>query len=202
MNVFISSAGDGFVGEALRRLIKSVIQPVSVFLSGGMSIVPGVQWLSALLEAMDQSKLAVVCVTRRNVSSPWIMFEVGALMKSSIPIVPYLIDFSPIDLTGPLQNFRAVNADREGTLELLHGINTTLVAPVMEDILNKAFDQFWPELEATLKGPEIEAVLMAQENRGVVEESKTPSAGKQVRSEREMLEELLERVRRLEERSS
>jgi len=81
-----------------------------------------------------------------------ILFEAGALSKSITDshVVPYLIGFQSSQLQGPLSQFQAVQADRQGTSKLIQLINSALGNTVASDVLKDSFDLFWPQLESEL----------------------------------------------------
>lgn len=116
-----------------------------------------------------------------NLESPWIHFEAGALSKTlqHTYVCPYLFELEPIDISGPLVQFQATKAAKEDTRKLVHTINKTLGDEALSAAkLNESFDVWWPGLEQQLR--EIPRTL------------KTP---KPYRSDREILEEILEFVR-------
>jgi predicted nucleotide-binding protein len=73
------------------------------------------------------------------------------LARGNVLVCPYLIDLEPADLAGPLSQFQSAKADREGTFSLvrtLNGKNKDLA--VSDSVLNRAFEVYWPTLEARL----------------------------------------------------
>jgi DNA-binding XRE family transcriptional regulator len=99
-------------------------------------------------------QFGVICLTPENTSSPWVLFEAGALSKtvSESRVVPYLFGFEARELQGPLAQFQAVRADRAGTYQLIAAINAVAAdRSVPQDVLAETFDLWWPRLEAELK---------------------------------------------------
>ena len=92
--------------------------------------------------------------TADNQSEPWLLFEAGALAKTlqNTFVCPYLIHMRPSDLApGPLTQFQAKTADREGTFELVSTINGALGAEALSaDWLRRLFERSWPALDAKL----------------------------------------------------
>jgi hypothetical protein len=114
---------------------------------------------------------------------PWVLFEAGALSKTldRTYVIPYLIDLEPSDiLPGPLTQFQAKRADREGTWELVRTLNGKLDNLLAVDQLKRVFDRSWSELERALK--QLPATTSQPEVR---------------RSRENMLGEVLEEVRRM-----
>jgi hypothetical protein len=74
-----------------------------------------------LAKALEGAELGILCLTKENLSSPWILFEAGALSKSMSEgrVVPLLVDLQPTDLDGPLSQFQAITATKEGIRRLL-----------------------------------------------------------------------------------
>jgi hypothetical protein len=96
-------------------------------------------------------------------------------------VCPYLFRLREADLKGPLAQFQAVAADRDGTLKLVKTMNTAQTGRrLSEEQVKVVFDGLWPTLQASLE--------------------KVPSAegGKPTkRPDRELLEEILQTVRAL-----
>jgi len=92
------------------------------------SIDPGARWSSELSAALRDLQFGIICLTPDNLNEPWIHFEAGALSKTIVEsyVVPYLFSFPPTQLSGPLAQFQAVQADRPGTLKLVELINSAL----------------------------------------------------------------------------
>ncbi len=90
-----------------------------------------------------------------------------------------LIDLQSSDVKDPLAQFQATKATKEDIHQLMKNLNKALGEDSMDEALvNRAFGMWWPELEKELRNlPSDEAAPPPQ------------------RSEREMLQELLDKVR-------
>ncbi len=181
MRIFTSWSGDRSKAAALG--LKSLLQDlfeeaVQVFVSE--HITPGEAWAQRLGTELEQSEFGILCLTRDNWQSPWLLFEAGAIAKkfASSRVVPYLIDeLPPASDRSPLAQFQHVRADREGTYRLVESINSIRDNPKPNDRLERSFAKWWPDLEQTLKT--VQASNPAQ-----------PPA----RSDRELLETILQRL--------
>lgn len=154
MRVFISWSGErsGKVATALQNWLPRVIQATSPWLSS-TSIDPGSRWSDEVAAALEELQCGVLCLTPENITSPWILFETGALSKavSKSRVIPYLLGFEPRELQGPLAQFQAVRADEQGTQALLHAINTAEEVPLLDpELLSEAFQLWWPRLDSVL----------------------------------------------------
>src|ERR1044071_4161838 len=81
------------------------------------------------------------------------MFEAGALSKSlqDAYVCPYLFGFTPADIRGPLVQFQAASATKDGTRALIRTLNRALgESALVEARLDQAFDVWWPRLEKRL----------------------------------------------------
>lgn len=185
MNIFISWSGERslFVARALRDFVPAIIQRVSVIMSAD-DIKSGAKWMGEVFQAMDSAQVAIICLTRDNVQSPWISFEAGALVSRGPAVIPYLIDIPLVEISGPLAAFQAVTADRDGTFFLLNAINKRLEQPLKELLLQRVFDAFWPQLEQALRE------IPESPRSDTIAQSKVP-----MRSERDLLEEILMLIR-------
>ena len=149
--VFVSWSGERSRSAALglKSLLLDVLgERLDVFISAHMD--PGVVWVQELGKELEGSDFGILCLTQDNVQSPWLLFEAGAIAKNfgAARVVPYLID--DLVLTGPLNQFQHVKADRQGTLRLLESINALRDKPTQIDRLHRSFDKWWADLEQTL----------------------------------------------------
>lgn len=152
MKVFLSWSGSlsREIASALQEWLPSVIQTVEPFLSSD-SIFKGTRWGHELGVALEESSFGIICLTRENLDSPWISFEAGALSKSlsSGRVCPFLIDVSRDGLSGPLSQFQNTTLTKDDLLKLVSAINAASGAQSVEHArLAKAFDMWWPDLEA------------------------------------------------------
>lgn len=132
---------------------------------------------------METSNIGVICLTRDNTEKPWILFEAGALSKSleRSRVCTLLFDVDPSDVKGPLTSFQATRFMRDDFKRLFAAINSAAGESRLETpVLDNVFDMWWPKLEE-----EIAAILKSSDK--VVK--------KERRSERDILEELLELTR-------
>jgi hypothetical protein len=192
MKVFIGWSGDRSktIALELRKWIPKVIQAVVPWMSE-TDITAGARWHNELSTQLADTDYGIVVVTPENAREPWIHFEAGALAKSvknDAHVCPYLVDISEMtQLTGPLTEFQAKKSNKEDTLSLMQGINRAIPegsGGLQQPMLNETFERWWPDLEkviSTLPAPV----------------TKPPK-----RTDRELLEEVLDRVRSLERSSA
>jgi hypothetical protein len=148
----------------------------------------GTRWGPDIARQLESSALGIICLTPENVTAPWILFEAGALSKTleSTFVCPYLFELEPAMVGQPLGQFQATRADQEDTRKLLRTLNRALGDQALEaDRLEKIFDRWWPDLEDRLKAvPSLPREASTQPGR----------------SDRELLEEVLEYARDQERR--
>jgi hypothetical protein len=181
MRIFTSWSGERSKAAALG--LKSLLQDlfeeaVEVFVSDHIS--PGEAWAQRLGTELELSEFGILCLTQENFQAPWLLFEAGSIAKKfgASRVVPYLIDeLPPASERSPLAQFQHVRADRVGTHRLVESINSIRENPKPLDRLERSFAKWWPDLEQTLNG--LQASGRAQ-----------PA----IRSERELLETILQRV--------
>jgi len=184
MKVFISWSGERSraVAEALRDWLPLVIQAVKPWISA-RDIDKGTRWRSALAKQLEEAKFGIACVTKDNLEAPWLLFEAGALSKSVDEsfVWTYLLDLSSSDLAGPLAEFQHTVANREDTKALVDTINRALKDNrLSEQVLETSFDAHWQSLQEKLQA--------------IPESVEEPKPG---RSDRELIEEILNLVRGL-----
>ena len=177
MRVFISWSGTTSreIAEILREWLPTVIQAVKPWMST-KDIDKGRRWSSEIAIVLSEVGTGILCVTRENLESPWLIFEAGALSKAvdTSFVCPYLYEIHPTDLRGPLSQFQAAMANEEDTLRLLWTINKALGESALpEKTLRKAFELCWPSLKEELSSitPPLEPGLPQRTDRELIEET-------------------------------
>jgi hypothetical protein len=180
MKIFVSWSGEKSksVASALKEWLPDLVQHVEVFMSEH-DLDAGSRWSTELSSRLEACTFGIICVTAENISAPWLLFEAGCLDKSvnRSRVVPYRVGISAPDVPFPLAQFQSVGADREGTLKLLKSIVAASSGPLDENRINRLFERLWPDLEKRLKLAEVPATSVRQ------------------RSERELLDELVQLIR-------
>ena len=82
MKVFISWSGDlsQRVGLLLRDILPMILNGVEVFMSKH-DMGSGTRWNEELSSELGQSDFGILVLTPRNLTSPWLLFEAGAISK-------------------------------------------------------------------------------------------------------------------------
>lgn len=129
--VFISWSGprSKAVAALLRKWLPRFLNSHSV--EGWMSdrdIPSGARWSHLLSKSLEDSELAIICLTPYNLVAPWLHFEAGAIAKrvTESSVFPLLIDVETSELPGPLNQFQAVKADKEGIRSLMRSLDSLL----------------------------------------------------------------------------
>jgi hypothetical protein len=191
MKVFISWSGDRSkaVAQALQEWLPRVIQASEPWISS--EITKGTRWSPEISKRLEESKVGVICLTRENLTAPWILFEAGAISKTKDAYVcTFLLDVGAADVEQPLGQFQHTQVNQEDVKRLVRTINSAVGAAgekeLAEGDLEEVFLAFWPKLQTRLA--EISAAGKSERSA--------------VRTDRELLEEMLEVVRALDRRSS
>lgn len=182
--VFISWSGplSQKLGEALRSWLPSALQFVKPYFSPE-DIEKGTKWSSEISKELETSNIGIICLTRDNTEKPWILFEAGALSKSleRSRVCTLLFDVDPSDVKGPLTSFQGTKFAQEDFKRLFISINSAAGDSRLEpQVLDSVFEMWWPKLEQTV---------------AEILKSGDKIAKKDRRSERDILEELLELTR-------
>jgi len=186
MKIFISWSQSR--SQALAQAINEWLKPVLHFVEPWLStsdIQSGDRWGNELAKNLQDTNFGILCVTSDNLNAPWLLFEAGALAKSIDDgrVIPLLLDLEKSDLSGPLTQFQAEKADKEGVRKLVESLNKAAPSPIAQDMLNTLFDALWPNLEAKIS-----------------EIPSSASPQKKLRPQTEVLEELVAGVRSVEMR--
>lgn len=191
MKVFISWSGD--TGRAFAKLLHSwlpsVLQAVKPFFSPD-DIAKGARWSSEVGVELEASEVGIIVLTRESISAPWIMFEAGALSKNvgRAKVVPILLDLELSDVRGPLMQFQCARFGAAEIKRILRMLNSELKdVSLTDDVLESAFTMWWPTLEK-----QVAQLLRHPSNEEPAD----------VRSERDLLEEILALSRSIAQRQS
>jgi hypothetical protein len=184
MKIFISWSGQlsKNLAEVFRQWLPGVIQAVKPYYSPD-DISKGSRWNTEISQELDSSKVGIICLTKENLEAPWIMFEAGALSKNidKSKLCPILFEVEPSEIEGPLVQFQAAKFSKDEIRKLMKMINSELgensLAP---DVLDNVLEMWWPILKE-----KVDKVLKDT----IIDKKKTS------RSERDILEEILELTR-------
>lgn len=184
MKVFISWSGERSkeIAQVFKEWIPAVIQAAKPYYSSS-DIDKGARWNSEIAKELESSKVGLICLTRENLNEPWIMFEAGALSKSleKSRVCPMLFDVEPSDIKGPLVQFQATQFNKEEVKKLVKTVNGELAEGKLEaSVLDSVFEKWWGDLETKIS-------KIIKRDAGESEE--------QIRTDRDILEEILNVVR-------
>lgn len=186
MKVFLSWSGDQSreLAEILRDWLPAVLQSVRPFFTPS-DIEKGARWNKDISQELEASSFGVFCLTKENLTKPWIMFEAGALSKriDASKVCPVLFGVDSADLEGPLVQFQAAPFSEPEIRKLIKTLNSGLGEQKLEDgVLNSVFEMWWPKLN--------ERVSKLMEKYAGKSESTAAT-----RSDRDILEEVLQLAR-------
>lgn len=189
--VFISWSGElsRKLGDALRNWLPSTLQYVKPYFTPE-DIEKGAKWGSEIAKELETSNIGLVCLSRDNTEKPWILFEAGALSKSieKSHVCTLLFDLEPADVKGPLTSFQATRFARDDFKKLVTTINSAAGDARLDSaVLDTVFEMWWPKLEEQV------TTILKSHGKG---------AKKEKRSDRDILEELLELARLSTSRAS
>lgn len=186
MKVFISWSGEKSkkIAAAFKDWIPAVIQAAKPYFSPS-DIDKGARWSSEIANELETSRIGLICLTADNLEAPWLMFEAGALSKSmeKSRVCPMLFGVEPTDLAGPLVQFQAAPFSKDEVRKVMKTINAQLGDVALEPtVLDSVFDKWWPDLDEKVTD---------------ILNQASPAITKGLRSDRELLEEVLKITRTL-----
>ena len=151
--VFISFSGQlsKAIAEILHAWLRRIIQAVEPFVSS--DIAKGDAWFLRLFQELNQSNAGIICVTRENVSSGWLLFEAGALARhvDRSRVCTLLINLTEWELQPPLSGFQATTLEKQDILRLVKTINNVTETMLNERLLEEVFEKYWGDLEADIR---------------------------------------------------
>ena len=179
--VFISWSGDlsNKLAEAVRQWLPGVLQFVKPYFTPS-DIEKGTRWSEEILSELESSDVGIVCMTKDNLNKPWILFESGAIAKNfeKSRVCILLFDVDTTDLKGPLTMFQHTRFTMSDFKKLVKTINGAGGEARLDDsVLDEVYKMWWPKLEK-------QVIKILEDQRTTDEEDQ--------RSERDILEEILE----------
>jgi len=172
MKVFISWSGDlsHKVAVVLRDWLPSVIQTLKPYVSSE-DIDKGARWSLDIASELDQSSFGILCVTKENVTAPWLNFEAGALSKSidKSKVCPFLFRIKRSEVEGPILQYQSTIYENEDTFKLLKSINDACDSDgISETQLEKTYQVWWSQLKNNLDSIEdIESVSLSETDENI-----------------------------------
>jgi len=184
VKVFISWSGKRSqdTAELLCSWIRKVIQAAEPWIS--VDIEKGSRWNDAIKHQLEESKMGIICITKDNLQSEWLLFEAGALSKTNdAQVCTFLLDVSAANIKLPLGQFQHTASAQEDIRKLMHTINNKIIKlgekTIPEKEVDEVFDMWYPQLNEKL------SIIQHQ----------IPEERPVERLERDILEEILQEVR-------
>lgn len=178
MKIFISWSGElsKQLGEAIKDWIPSVIQSVDPYFTPS-DIDKGSRWSVDIANELESSKVGIICLTKDNLESGWVLFEGGALSRQleKSYVCPILFGITNTDVSGPLKQFQTTEFEKHDMLKLLNTINQLTDAKLPQKNLETTFEKWWPDLNTRIES------ILSQEDK----------PQKPIRNDRDILEEIL-----------
>jgi hypothetical protein len=181
------------VATLLERWIPCVLQTIEPWMSS-QSIEDGELWFNAIQAQVAEIINGIICLTKENLSEPWILFEAGGLAKGleKSRIFVLLIDLTSNDiLLSPLSAFNHTKVTEDGIRKLMHVINGRTIKPINSSIVDQVFDKFWPDFELQFK-----SIIKSTESAVAAKPSEKPNEG--VDDIKPILEEILKNIRNIQ----
>lgn len=154
MKVFISWSGAASkaAATALQQAIRDVFNGAEPWMSAE-DIKPGQQWFTEIMSTLADTRFAIVCLTSRNLTAPWILFEAGVISGhfGDMKVVPLLFEGQLSDLKDPMARFHGSTFDKPGVRQLFASINESLGEPLSPKALTAAFEAIWTDFESSVR---------------------------------------------------
>lgn len=183
MKIFISWSKhrSKAVASLFHELLKSLFVDTEIWISS-KDLDAGTNWFGEIQEHLKGTNFGIVFVTKENKDNPWLLFEAGALAKDFelANLCTVLVDVESHDIEPPLSLFQATKLDLASVLHLVKTINKKVQPQMSEENLEILLEKKFPIL--------IEKVAKIKEEPGSTEP---------MRSDRDLLIEILDHVRGL-----
>src|SRR5258706_2649788 len=132
------------VGTLLRDFFSNALKGVEPFLSEHDLDVE-TPWAAALAAQLRDADFAVVCLTREDLTSPWLLFEAGALTVLPAERACCLLFDGLIhsELPAPLAHYWSGGFTEIHVSALLQKVNERLLPPIGRRTLPRKMAKWW-----------------------------------------------------------
>jgi hypothetical protein len=195
MKVFISWSGTSsrLIAEAFSDWLPKVIQGIDPFVSA-KDIDKGANWTVELSRELETAEFGIICLAPDNLLSPWLNYEAGAITRSvDSRVCPVLFGVKKTDVKPPMSQLQLTLLEKEEVHALMASVNKAAGSSLRPEAVREAVEVWWPRLEAAISKVNVPASP---------DRSKTPAPepAKPVVDVGEMMEEMLHRIRNLDDR--
>jgi hypothetical protein len=137
MKLFLSWSGElsKDFADAVKGWLEDIFEDhIQVFYSDS-DVDAGQRWMQELKDNLNEAEFVILCLTSKNLTSPWINFEAGWMVRhlEQNSMLPLLLDLDPADVTGPLSQFQSTRADDDGMQSIARTINRRLGAKALKE---------------------------------------------------------------------
>lgn len=185
LKVFISWSGERSkaVATQVKQWVGQVFQGTEVFMSDE-DIMAGTNWSERIKSELANTTVGIICMTPENQDAKWINFEMGALSKEvrdgDTRVIPLLIGFNSTQQVGqPAASLNMVMLNKDGLRKIAYSLNQVMENKREQSAIDLVTDMWWKELSASIE----------------TAAGELPTQSPPERSERAMVEEILETVR-------
>lgn len=144
------------IANCLKDWLEVVLPYCQAWVSS-RDIDSGARWAVDVANKLNESDLGIICLTKDNMHSPWILFEAGALSNriDNPRVCTFLIDLDISDVKEPLAQFYHTKATETGIKKLIESINAysktnSLNARDLDRNYCQSFPTFWMNLTRIL----------------------------------------------------
>ena len=111
----------------------------------------GERWQLEIAKQLHNSDFGIICVTRENLNSHWLLFESGALATSVTDsnVIPLMYDLQYSELQSPLTQFQSNAFNKRGVENIINAINSSYseINPKLISTSTRRFHELWASWE-------------------------------------------------------
>jgi hypothetical protein len=187
MEIFISWSGrrSRVFAADFKVWIRCVLQAARPWISTD-DIPGGSVWFNEISEQLANTTTGIICLTKENFRSEWILFESGALFKGlpSNRLHTILIDLQPGDvINSPLSQLNHADTTEAGMHKLVRDLNRQMGDHALDQTtLDRVFKVYWPQFKEL-------------HERALNELTNATAECENIVSDRQLLEEILSTIR-------
>lgn len=187
MKIFLSWSGERSqqAAEVFENYLPKIFPNCEIFHSP--EIEKGAEWFSEIMEALRESDIGIICLTKENIFSEWVLFETGAMAiglgEGESRACPFLLDHKTTDVSGPIAELQLTENSEEDIRRIIETINNCSNGGFKSQHLASVCENWVPQIMEELNS---------------IEKKTSEEEEKIKRDTDDLLEEVLKRVRNLE----
>ncbi len=152
VKLFISWSGkiSYEIANKFKEWLNDIFPDIEIFVSND-DLRYGRSWEDGLRKELNKTNYGIICLTKTNLNSNWILFESGGILKGKPKSIIWtlLYNVDEQDIKRPLGMFQHCKINKKGILKLIKEINQEVGENNFDEkkLEYEIFDKRWPYIQ-------------------------------------------------------